>query len=210
MSIGNKAIARPALLIVEGKDEAGFINALIRSLGLPMPQIESIDGNEKFKPEFSAFWYSGDNSIVKKLGIIRDAEKNQAGSAHTSVCATLKSLGIPIPRNPGEILNSGDMKIGTFIMPNNENAGMLETLCLTSIENDAVSKCIDKYFECFSSQIDPNYYKKINKPKAKILAYLATKFPYSNSIDIASQKGHFDFSNSVFNDIKKFINDILS
>jgi hypothetical protein len=210
MGVANKTIENSKILIVEGKDEAGFIAALIRHLGLSLPQIVQIDGKDKFKRDFMPFWYSGDNSNVNSLGVVMDAEKNQAASTHKSICSVFEKLGIPKPSSPGVLVTTEKIKVGTFIMPDNESAGMLESLCLASITSDPVIDCLNKYFDCFMTMRSAEEVVKINMPKSRLLAYLATKSPYANSIDIAAQKGHFNFENEVFNPLKSFIIDLLS
>jgi hypothetical protein len=87
-------------------------------------------------------------------------------------------------------------------LPDNQNQGMLETLCLESLENDTSMNCVNQYFDCIKeeSNIFPN-----NIHKAKIHAWLASRTIPDKRLAEASEAGYFDFNNSVFDNLKQFI-----
>ena len=83
-------------------------------------------------------------------------------------------------------------------MPGDSDKGMLEDLCLKSIENEPINNCIDTYFECIGE-------KPKELSKAKILCYLASKTPLVYSIGLAAHKGYWDFEAEQFKELKDFL-----
>ena len=126
-----------ALLLVEGKDEGGFFDALLKHMKIGGVQIKDVGGKEKFKHEMRNIVKLPGFSKIKKLGYVRDAEQHEAKSAFDSICHVLECSNIfdHVPRNIGKVEEIGSFKVGIFIMPNNKDKGMLETLCLQSIKD---------------------------------------------------------------------------
>lgn len=140
---------------------------------------------------------------------ITEFEESQANSAFSSICFQLENNNLPVPNSINEVTEKEDKLIGVFIMPNNNDEGMLEDLCLQSIENDIVNQCINDYIECCSSI--PYYPKeKLNISKTKVRSYLAIKDPNIKSLGISAKKGYWDFEHSCFDKIKTFINKLFN
>jgi len=199
------------LLTVEGKDECNFFDALLKHENIKDIQVIDIGGKDKFKVEIPFLINAEGFSDVQSLGFIRDAEENQANSAFSSICSILKNnknYKLPIPKNMNKVIPEQNKRIGVFIMPNNLERGMLEDLCLESIKiNNPVYNCVNKYIDCclhFSEN------ENMNKSKARVQTYLACKKPIVNSLGIAAQKGHWDFKNQCFSDIKQFLHALFN
>ena len=94
-------------------------------------------------------------------------------------------------------------------MPDNESCGMLESLCLRSIQGKAILKSIDQYMEAVKNN-DAEMYRKLNLPKSKILTYLAGRDPYSNTVGLGAKKKHFAFNHECFDRVKCFLNRLYS
>ncbi len=203
----NKIIESKKLLIVEGKDECNFFEALLKHEHVNGVQVISVGGKDKFKTELPNLVNGDGFSEVDILGFIRDAEENQAQSAFSSICSTLKKNNLPAPKSINQVIIQQNIRIGVFIMPNNVDEGMLEDLCLQSINRNPLYRCVDKYFECCLSQISEN--KKINIAKAKVQAYLATQNSLVSSLGLAAKKGYWDLEDSCFVDIKKFLHNLF-
>jgi len=197
------------LLAVEGKDECNFFDVLLKHENIKDVQIIDIGGKDKFRVEIPFLINAEGFSDVQSLGFIRDAEENQANSAFSSICSILKNnknYKLPIPKNMNEVIYEQNNKVGVFIMPNNSDRGMLEDLCLESIKiNNPIYNCVNKYIDCC---LDFSENKNINKSKARVQTYLAGKKPIVNSLGLAAQKGHWNFSSQCFSDIKLFLHNL--
>ncbi len=197
------------ILAVEGKDECNFFEALIKYEKINGIQIIDIGGKDKIKTEFPLLINLEGFTDVNALGFIRDAEENQAISAFASICYILKHNGFPAPDTINSICNEQNIRIGIFIMPNNIDKGMLEDLCLESVKDKPVFKCVDHYIECCLQCLGENG-KNINISKAKIQTYLSVKKPIANSLGIAAIKGYWNFGNDCFSDIKQFLHNLFN
>ncbi len=185
------------IIAVEGQDEVNFFKALLRTLGINNVQILNFEGKTKFKNKIKALKNRPGFENVAKIAFIRDSDSLPANAAFDSIVNALKSADLPFPDNINSFKDSNP-NVGIFIMPNNDDLGMLEDLCLKSIEEEPVTLCIDEYFECIEE--NPN-----ELSKAKVLCYLASKTPLVNSLGRAAVKGHWDFNSNHFNEIKTFI-----
>ncbi|EMB24805.1 MULTISPECIES: DUF3226 domain-containing protein [Treponema] len=204
------SITSSYLLLVEGKDEYHFFNALLEFLTIKKVQVHDVGGKDKFKKKMTSFVKIPGFSNVKKLGFVRDAEKESAKRAFDSICDILKANELPCPKSIGKVEYSEDTEItqiGIFIMPNNKDEGMLENLCLSSIENDPFSAERKSYMSALKEYFKEN--KSFNIPKAETQIYLASKVPIVTALGLGAEKGYWDFNNSAFDDIKKFLRDLF-
>lgn len=193
------------ILAVEGKDECNFFDELLKNININNIQLIDIGGIDKFKYHIPLLIKSDGFTKVEVIGFIRDAEKNQASSAFNSICNILRRNKLT---PPSSIRNTSinKPKIGIFIMPNNQDSGMLEDLCLKSIELLPISGCIDKYIDCFKYDTDLDKY---NESKSKVLSYLATNIPIVNSLGLAAKRKYWNFNNSCFDDVKTFLRQLF-
>src|SRR5258708_7622332 len=87
---------------------------------------------------------------VKRMGIIRDAEAATVASAFASVQAALRDARLPTPQQLNS-LEGSPLAIAAFILPNCNDAGMLEDLCLAAAaeaeqgQPGAALPCVDEF-----------------------------------------------------------------
>jgi hypothetical protein len=201
--MGNK-IEQENILAVEGKDEDNFFCALLRKLGIANNiQIIDVGGKDSFENKLSGYLQAeGALEKIKKIGFVRDAEKHEAKSAFQSICSILKKYTFPCPDELCKPIEQGGKRVSIFIMPNNNDCGMLEDLCINAICDTDIFCCVKRFMECYENKIEKDRY---NKSKASILAYLSTRVPIVNSLGIAAQQNVWDFSNPCFDTIKQFL-----
>ena len=124
---------RESLILVEGNDDAFFISALLRYLGIEAnhvgitpfrgtPQLEITIRTIAKHPSVTA-------GLIKNIGIIVDADKS-CESASKAINDSLAKIGWNIP-DLGKVVDSGKgCRIGSFVIPNCSNQGDLESLLL--------------------------------------------------------------------------------
>jgi hypothetical protein len=99
-----------------------------------------------------------------------DAEDEPAGTCR-SVIDNFAKAGLAASANAREF-SQGTPRVGYFVMPDESSPGMIETLCLRSVEDDPALACVDAYFLCLES-------KRISHPrnmnKARTQAFLASR-----------------------------------
>jgi len=195
-------IRQKKVLAVEGKDEVNFFNELLKDTGITGFEIRDVGGKQQFKSKLPALVRMSGFSNVEVLAIIRDAN-NDANAAFKSIKNILRKEGLK-PATEVARFSKGKPKIGIFIMPGNSDAGMLEDLCLKTVENHPAMKCVNPFVDCISKlKESPN-----NTAKAKAQAYLAAMPELANSVGVGAQKGYWNFNSEELNDLKKFIENL--
>lgn len=185
------------LILVEGKDEELFFEEFIKYLQITDCQILTVKGKNNFKNILETIVNLRGFSMVKYLVIIADAD-NSALNSFIAIRNLFKGLNLPAPLQEGNFVQENGMHCGIFIMPEYPNNGMLENLCLETIDNPLVINCIDKFVECIENK--PN-----NLAKMKMQIYLSTLDPIVNSIGIAARKGYWNFNSTGFEKLKLFM-----
>ena len=196
-----KEIESSSLLMVEGKDEGNFFKALFAALGITHVQIEDIGGKDRFDAAIRAFSKMQGFDEITNLGFVRDAENTPASAAFMSICSSLQHIGLQPPSVIGTVERIADKKIGIFIMPNNSNPGMLETVLYTDY--------ILPYADYLATDISQDNIQ-FNKEKSEVQIYLASKLPLVNSLGLGAINGHWDFNHPVFDDIKRFLQNLFT
>lgn len=195
-------IRQKKVIAVEGKDEVNFFNALLKDIGITDFEIRDVGGKQQFKNKLPALVRMSGFSDVEVLAIIRDAD-NDANAAFKSISNILRKEGLK-PATEAAQFSEGRPKIGIFIMPGNSDAGMLEDLCLKTVENHPAMDCVRPFVNCISElEESPN-----NIVKAKAQAFLAAMPELANSIGVGAQKGYWNFKSEKLTDLKSFIDNL--
>lgn len=197
-------ITERQLLLVEGKDECNFFEALLAQENIKGVQWIDIGGKDKFPEAFSQLITNEGFNQVLTIGLVRDAEANKAEAAFQSLCDNLQKHHLPVPSTINT-LNLGLPTVGIFIMPDNQELGMLENLCLQTIAGQNLEQCLDDYLLCVSTNMASSERAKFNEPKAKVQAYLAARAPIVNSLGLGAKTGYWNFSHPCFEEIKTFL-----
>jgi len=167
-------IIKSKILLVEGKDEINLFSALLVDLGLE-ESIQLIDtaGINNLTTEIASVQARSGYRIVESIGIIRDADSD-SDAAFQSVCSSLTNNNLPTPQ--GQLIpqiEDGKPKVVVLIIPYGKPTGMLENVCLESVEDDPAMDCIDNFFECLSAK--NRELSKNDIPKARVRAFLASR-----------------------------------
>lgn len=210
--LSTKPITLSRLLLVEGQSAFQFFKALLKQLSL-LDEIEirnyggisDLPSYLKTLPAIDGF------PGVTSLGIVRDAEAD-AGAAFASVreaLAKAQSGAMRDPQLPGWSIPAQPVlrtpavpSVSVFILPDCVNPGMLETLCLVSLEQDPAKLCVDDYFTCLS---DRGVSPPGNLAKARLHALLSSRPNPECLLGQAAHAGYFPWSSPVFNTIKQFL-----
>ena len=187
-------------------------NALLQEMNLMDIQVQDFGGKDEL-PDFLAAFCSGAEfrSRVTSLGIVRDAEGN-AGDTFQSICSALKnancelknlnvSVNLPVPNQV--IVPVGDyLRVSVLILPDDKTPGMLETICLWSVENNPAMKCIEQYFKCIKQRMSS---LPKNMPKAQVQTFLASRPRPGLLLGQAARAGYWPWDSPVFNRVKQFL-----
>lgn len=201
---------QPFILAVEGRDEREFFAALLQYFRVGGVQIWEVGGKSRFRAFLRSVpttpGYDDQANHVQAIGIIRDADQDPR-AAFNSLCSDLQAARLPIPSTAFGWVGQ-DLRIGIAILPDANTAGMLEDLCLTSIQNDPALYCSDAYFECLGAL--SSYEPPKNPVKARLLAYLASKPETDPRLGLVAQKGYWSWEHPAFGEIKQFLLNLTS
>ncbi len=192
--------SKPKLLLGEGREEQIFFTAFLAHLNISDVQVEQYGGKQKLPSYLRNLPKTPGYLEVISLGITRDAD-DSAQSAFQSVCSSLNTASLPVPSKPGEI--AGDSpQVSVMILPDGQNSGMLEDLCLAAVETDPVLQCVDEYFDCVyrTSGRKPN-----NMAKARVHTWLASQLEPDKRLGEAAKAGYLPWDSPGFDSLKQFL-----
>ena len=195
------------LLLVEGRDEVGLFNGLIKNcLQDNKSQIQLLDagGKEKFKDNIETIrTLALKRPTLRSIGVIRDADEHANGS-FDSVCDSLRSAGYEPPAAHAKF-SDATPAIGVFIVPDGSQSGAIETLCRRSVEGEDTAKCADEYMECLKTH---DALRSKNADKTFTHAYLAAMRDPVARVGEGAQQGVWDFQSPVFDALSQFVRDL--
>lgn len=204
-------IASDKLILVEGKDEINFLSAFLNYLGLKNIQILKVGGKDNFRKEFPVLLIDPGFNSVKIYGIIRDADESEH-STFQSITALLKKYKQPVPEKTGEFAQNEKQKVGIFVMPGNSDSGMLEDLCLQTVNTHPIMPCVEDYLSCLKDKVNSRttaqqseYKFPRVEIKAKAQTFLAGMFDSVNSVGLAALKGYWNFEHPSLNQFRDFL-----
>ena len=169
----NISIGQPSLLLVEGSDDDWFFRRMMEKSSISGIQI--VQYSERgtlgdfladvlmLNPEFTR---------LKAVGVVKDAD-NSYQQAFQSVGDSLRISGLPVPSDPltyaEGMLNESAIRVVTYVMPDNNSPGDLETLCLDAVRQSPAMPCVDRYFSCLR---DIDHLPR-QESKARLRAFLS-------------------------------------
>ncbi|ODS41729.1 MAG: hypothetical protein A7315_00400 [Candidatus Altiarchaeales archaeon WOR_SM1_79] len=192
------------IIAVEGKDDKWFFERLLEKLGISDIQVWDIGSKGEFKNKFPDIrLFSGFNN-VRRVAAILDADnsyRNSKESIEHTINRALKASS-----NPKEF-SSSNPAVAYFIMPNNKDKGMMETLCVLSQKNNPAMKQVDKFIEAVNSDTAIKEKPK-NEDKAKAQAYLAIMPEIAYGMAYGIVKNYWDLSHTDFKELINFLKSI--
>jgi hypothetical protein len=197
------SIGSSKLLLVEGKTSLEFFKAYLRYLKLH-GDIETRDfgGIGDFGTYLRTLQATSGFHEVETLAIVRDAELN-AQDALQSVRNHLLNRGLPTPSAHGQF-TQGTPRVGVFILPDGSNPGMLETICMQSVNDDPVMPCLNTYFDCLHD-LDSSSSKTA---KARAHAYIASKPRSDLLVGQAAHAGYWNWQSNAFVPLNEFLSQL--
>jgi hypothetical protein len=195
-------INRPILLFVEGKDQCYFFLSVLSKMSIDRIQIINYRGIHDFSGLFSLYCkQSNFYTEILSIGIVMDAETN-ADASFQRICSALDKNHLQKPSKPLE--KTGERPyITILILPGNQPTGMLEDLCLESIQQDPTMECVEDFIKCLESKVKIQIQKLA---KTRLYAFNASREKPGLKIAEAFNAGYYPFDNVCFNQLKSFIN----
>ena len=206
-------IEKSKLLLVEGKDEVFFFNTLLKKINIQGVQVHSSGGKEKFKQEFRVIVNTRGFDKLKSLAIIQDADNDPPSSTFKKICSVFQTLRESHLKPPVRIDEFTDTapRTGVFIIPDGQNQGKLESLCLSTVCSEPVMECVDSFMNCIKqkSNLEGNRYRSPKDiHKARCRAFLSAMEEDIPSLGIATEKGYWNLDSEKLQPLINLLNRI--
>lgn len=190
-------------LLVEGGDDMHVVWALCKKFKIKENfDVINCDGIDNLIPQIPIRFKQ---SQVKTIGIIIDADSDILTRWETlKKSFILNDIKIPknIPKNGLILVTLGKIKVGIWIMPNNNNLGMLEDFISFLVpKNDALFKKAGETLNQIEVE-NLNNYLLIHKSKALINTWLAWQKDSGTPMGHAITKKYLDIEDE---NCKRFI-----
>ena len=190
-------IGRSKLLLVEGETPAHFFEALLVHLGISATiEVRSFGGNEQLRVFLWRLMQTAEFSLVASLAIVRDAEDDPQ-AARMAVDSALQSAAEAAGIIP-------PLKVVTFVLPDDQRPGMIETLLVDSVRAEPAFPCVEEFFEC-AAQRGVVLPMGIVLAKSHAQAYLATTNAVQVPLGITASRGVWPWDNPLFEPLKQFL-----
>jgi len=151
-------------------------------------------------------------SSVTSLGVTRDADypddpaagdEVTAPAAFQSVCTALAHVKLPVPTAP-IIKATGNPNVSVFILPDCQLPGMLEDVCVASIQSGPEVGCMDDYFNCLARVTGRTHLRR-NLAKSRVHAWLAAQAEPDRRLSEAAEAGYWNWDSPAFGQLKQFL-----
>jgi hypothetical protein len=189
------------LLIVEGKDDEAFFDALVNRLGLNDIQVAGIGCKTKLRARLKALANDPPFRNVQSLGVIRDADSDP-NSAFESVKDALKAAGLPSPRRTLSVAK-GPPKTSVMILPSINRKGALEDLFIEAVACDPAMVCTEDFFNCLREK--GGSHPKRDMAKAKVRVFLSAQEDPTLPLGLAARKGYWPLDHAAFERVRRFL-----
>ena len=220
----DRPIQTPGIILSEGRTLEIFLRELIeKDLDLK-DQVEARTFGDKEAANLRLFLNAFATKAefrqrVRRLGIVRDAEADDALKAFESVISAIQgfnaenpSFALAVPERISVLtaVRQNEPQVGVFVLPDGSNPGMLETLCLNAIEEmeqTAPAKllpCVNEFFECLNQRGR----QPANPPKARLAGYALAADVIDPQLGRAAQQGAIPWQAKAFEPLKAFVRSI--
>jgi len=165
------------ILLVEGTNDYHVIGALCRVHGpsIELFKTEDCKGDGKALKRLNGLVAGSEKPLV--IGLMLDADRPDVAGRWQSIQHKLREQPYQLPAQPvttGTIISSTEMgypRLGFWLMPNNQDAGMLEDFIKEMIPPNCVS-IVEQSLE--QAQLNACFtYKAVHQAKAIVHTYLA-------------------------------------
>jgi hypothetical protein len=200
----NNTISAPILVLVEGQDDAFFLNLMIAAW-YPgrehLFDIESAGGLSNLKSRFAAVSVRL-SAPLKVVAVMADSDDSPSAAAQ--VWQDLKQKHEAAIAKPCLFL----------LLPDSESKGSLETLVLRSLGQDAFANCSIGFRDCIK-QIDPLLRNEAQWDKLAVQSWLNAKTGQAFANLFRADEKHsdavsLDANHAAFQSVKQFLDLLLT
>lgn len=228
----SKNINPSYVLLVEGEADRGFFEQVCKKLNLN-PEIK-IAPPRDFQADYDNPLPNGKQNVLnllndllpdlidessdtKRLAAIVDADydiKNGLGFQKT--LNRIKEIAINYDfnllenNNNGLVFKNGDLEFGLWIMPNNQDEGMLEDFIKKCIKPDLKEQALfNKATDTIQTISEPKFDKTIHLTKAEIATWLAWQKTPGHGFYISVKDSLLKTDHPLFEELERWLKQIF-
>jgi hypothetical protein len=195
---GNEKIEKERIIFVEGKEDRKFFGKILERLEITNSQIIVIGSKPEFKSKLLLYPKRPNfQKIVKRVSIIVDADES------------FKSTKESIENQVNNLKNKfkeevENIKFDFFIMPNNRDSGMMETLCVLSVKDSMEMKYVNDFIEKIIKEKKIKIKQK-NVDKIKAQIFLSIMPDVTCGMVYGIIKNYWNSNSKYFKDLLEFL-----
>ena len=195
-----RPVEHTRLIIVDGKDVVGCLEAIRDQLAVLDVGIRDFGGNDQLRPYLKALVRADGFDRVVSLGIVRDAE-DDAAAAFASVRDALRATGLPQPVRP-LIRQGGAPHTTILINPSGQTTGTIEDVLLTTAQGNPILQCVDSFVTCLQS-LGGGLPSRPSKTRAR--AFVSAQDQPAVSLGVAIRRGYFPLDHAGLDPLREFV-----
>jgi|GEM_PF-5313169 len=198
--IAPEKITQPCLILVEGDDDARFIDRLLKHCNLKdNTQVLEINGKSEFR--FS-IQLALKERIVQAICCIQDADDCPSDALH-ALRAAISNAGIAPPEEPCEI-GIGPPSIAYLLLPLGDIPGCIESFLLPTVRQltDEHRACIDTLYTCVQHDFEG---RVAVWDESRLLVTMALWANGTRSVGLAAERNHFNLDHPILDPLKDFL-----
>lgn len=203
-------IDKDFVLLVEGQDDAHFVDALLEDLGADPHRtgVLYIKGKDKLSENLKNLKKSRPFLLgkIRRVAIIRDADTSGA-EALQSIQNALRDFDLAMPNHADFAQAPDSPDIGIFILPSDQTDGDLERVCLTTLGSDERLA----YVRDFLRRVQERFGALDRMHKREAMAYFSAVPVETRGVGWAFRKTDlFDRAHSSLDPLKDFLRRFIS
>jgi hypothetical protein len=136
------------------------------------------------------------------VAILIDADADGDASFQKLQNAIQQGLNISVAQ-PGVFVGVKP-RVAGFVVSDQTGRGMLEDLCLESINTRPEYHCMELYFKCLCDKTE----KKDYHAKAKFKAWMASQTAFDYRVGLAAAKGYIPWDSEAFSKLREFLGSV--
>ncbi len=147
------SIQTESIVLCEGEDDRRFLEGVFRKLKKGNIDAVAVGGKSKLLSTIQGFRAIKGQEKVKKLLILRDCDNDPMEEIISEINDVLDVAGLEKITKPG-VFTTGKPQVALYVLPDNQNRGCLDTLCMNAIRKARNTTCLDEYLECIQNEVD--------------------------------------------------------
>lgn len=198
------------VLLVEGKDDEHVLYAIFEKYKVEQTfKVKSKQGIDELLKSIPILL----KTDIDTLGIVVDTD-NSIVSRWDSISNILESYNYEIPKKiskKGMVLDHEDYsKFGLWLMPDNNNNGMLEDFISYLIpDQDSLFDKVENFISALENE-KLQQYKQVHRAKAKLHTWLALQETPGVPMGLAIKKKYLDTDHISCQNFVQWINDLFN